>query len=218
LADYAKDIKDFLKLRLWQPLPGRAGQEKMIGHVIAIPRDPPANAKPSAVLCLLFPENDKLSVLLMKRMEDHTAHSGQVSFPGGRQEPTDKSLLETALRETHEEVGINPESVEILGPLSSIYIPVSNYNVFPFVGYMPEKPVCTPSRSEVARVLEVPLDVLFHPVRKEKRDVVSPAIKKVVPQVNAYVLEDDTVIWGATAMMLSELETILAERKQTKDY
>jgi 8-oxo-dGTP pyrophosphatase MutT (NUDIX family) len=200
-----------LGTRLQAPLPGRAAQEKMIGRVLPIPLVTPANARLSAVMCLLFEKAGRLSVILMQRMEDHTAHSGQVSFPGGKHEELDGSLLQTALREAWEEIGVGSENIQVLGALTSIYIPVSNFQVFPYIGVLKQDPEYKLNRTEVFRLLEVPLQELFHPDRKTRLDVVSPAIKKVIPNVNAYKLLDGTVIWGATAMILSELETLFSE-------
>jgi 8-oxo-dGTP pyrophosphatase MutT (NUDIX family) len=183
----------------------------MLGRVVPMPTAIPDNARLGGVLCLLFPVNGILNVLLMKRMEDGTAHSGQVSFPGGSKDPEDTDLTATALREAEEEVGIPRRSVQVLGALTSLYIPVSNFMVFPTVGFVAQLPPVTLSRNEVARTFEVPLDVLFHPGRKFKKDVVSPANGMTIKGVNAYVLPDETVIWGATAMILSELETIFDE-------
>ena len=123
-----------LREALLQPLPGAEAQEKMMGRVKSMPQEIPADARPSAVLCLLFPVNDEPHILFMKRKEDNTAHSGQVSFPGGRYEEQDANYKTTALREANEEVGILSSDVEILGALTSLYIPVSNFNVYPFVG------------------------------------------------------------------------------------
>ncbi len=183
----------------------------MMGRVVKMPATVPDNAKLSAVLCLLFPVDGELHVLLMKRKEDRTAHSGQVSFPGGRYDETDADLMATALREAKEEVGINEQEVEILGSLTSLYIPVSNFNVFPYVGFASERPEYNLSHNEVAYTLEVPVNELLHPGRKTVTDVVSPAVPDVIRQVRAYQLVDGTIIWGATAMMLSELEAVLGE-------
>ena len=182
-----------------------------MGRVVKMPATVPDNAKLSAVLCLLFPVDGELHVLLMKRKEDRTAHSGQVSFPGGRYDETDADLMATALREAKEEVGINEQEVEILGSLTSLYIPVSNFNVFPYVGFASERPEYNLSHNEVAYTLEVPVNELLHPGRKTVTDVVSPAVPDVIRQVRAYQLVDGTIIWGATAMMLSELEAVLGE-------
>ncbi len=196
---------------LQRPLPGRSAQERMMGRVLPHPIKVPEHARPSAVLCLLFPMNNELVMLLMKRREDKTAHSAQVSFPGGSYETTDADFKATALREAQEEVGIVSADVDILGALTPLYIPVSNFNVYPFVGYSAQRPKYNLSHNEVSYTIEVPLSSLLHPERKTVTDVVSPALPDVIRNVNAYKLEDGTIIWGATAMMISELETILDE-------
>lgn len=198
-----------LKEQLMAPLPGRAAQERMVGRVRVMPLTVPENARPSAVLCLLFPIADELHILLMKRKEDRTAHSGQVSFPGGRYEQHDADYKATALREANEEVGILPQEVEVLAPLTSLYIPVSNFNVYPYLGYTAMRPQYNLSHDEVSYIMEVPLRSLFHPGRKTVTDVLSPAAREVIKNVNAYQLEDGTIIWGATAMILSEIEAVV---------
>ena len=185
-----------------------------MGRVVSMPVKVPDNAMPSAVLCLLFPMNGTLHVLLMKRREDGHAHSGQVSFPGGRQETYDADLRATALREAQEEVGIVSADVDIVGALTPLYIPVSNFNVYPYVGYAANRPDYNLSRSEVSYTIEVPLDNLLHAERKTVTDVRSPVKPDLIRNVKAYKLEDGTIIWGATAMIISELETILAELAQ----
>jgi 8-oxo-dGTP pyrophosphatase MutT (NUDIX family) len=200
---------EWLKTRLQQPLPGLTAQELMAGRVLAMPLAVPANARPSAVLCLLFPVQDDLHILLMKRMADNGAHSGQISFPGGRQEPADADPKATALREANEEVGIMAAEVEVIGALTPLYIPVSNFLVYPFVGYTKERPAYNLSKHEVADIIEVPLSVLLHAGRKTVVDVTSPAVPQVIRNVKAYKLADGTIIWGATAMIISELEVVL---------
>ncbi|HXS38239.1 MAG TPA: CoA pyrophosphatase [Flavipsychrobacter sp.] len=208
--DYLQQI-DWLKKRLQQPLAGLNAQELMAARVLPMPIVIPENARPSAVLCLLFPVNDKLNVLLMKRKEDRSAHSAQISFPGGKQEHFDADLKATALREAQEEVGILSSEINILGALTPLYIPVSNFQVYPFVGFSEKKLTYNLSKSEVAYVVELPLNSLFHKDRKTITDVVSPATPDVIRKVKAYRLEDGTIIWGATAMILSELEVIMQE-------
>lgn len=192
-------------------LPGSKAQELMMGRVRAMPTVVPANARPSAVLCLIFPLNGEPHILFMKRREDNTPHSGQVSFPGGSYEQNDADYRATALREAQEEVGIMAREVDILGALTSLYIPVSNFNVYPYVGYSPQRPAYNLSQAEVSYILEVPVSDLFHPSRKEVTHVTSPAMPDVKLKVNAYVLQDSTIIWGATAMILSELEAVLRD-------
>lgn len=183
-----------------------------MGRVVTMPLQAPANARLSAVLCLLYPVDNELQLLLMKRREDKTAHSGQVSFPGGRHEAIDAGLMATALREAHEEVGIHSADVDMLGALTPLYIPVSNFHVYPYVGFLPERPAYNLSLNEVSYTIEVPLYSLLHAERKGIADVISPAIPDVIRKVKAYTLEDGTVIWGATAMIISELEVVLNER------
>ncbi|MBZ0097695.1 MAG: CoA pyrophosphatase, partial [Taibaiella sp.] len=117
------DIIEQLKLRLMQPLPGPAAQNRMASRVRPLPSELPEDARQSAVLALLFPLEEELNLMLIKRVEDGKPHSGQISFPGGRRDPEDESLQVTALRETFEEVGIPSSSIEILGKLSQLYIP-----------------------------------------------------------------------------------------------
>ncbi|XZF13121.1 NUDIX hydrolase [Chitinophagaceae bacterium MMS25-I14] len=205
-------FNDWLAYRLKQPLPGMRAQEKMAGRVLPMPEEIPADARSSAVLALLFPKEDLLNLLLIQRSVDGGAHSGQISFPGGRYELSDSSLEYTALRETNEEVGVDTASVSVLGALSRIYIPVSNFNVFPYVGFTPQKPnPYTLSRDEVADVLEIPLVQLFDPAHKTTADVRPSSRPGMLLRVPAYQLPDGPMIWGATAMILSELETVFEE-------
>ena len=159
----------------------------------------PAHARPSAVLCLIFPINGEPHILFMKRMEDNTPHSGQVSFPGGSYEQQDADYRTTALREAQEEVGIMAADVDIIGALTSLYIPVSNFNVYPYVGFAAQRPVYNLSRAEVSYILEVPVKELFHSTTKTVTHVTSPAMPDVKLKVNAYVLQDSTIIWGANS-------------------
>lgn len=201
----------WLRQRLDAPLPGIHAQERMTGRVIAMPRAVPAHARVGAVLCLMYPHQDSLHVLLMKRREDRSAHSGQVSFPGGRHEQEDGSYMATALREAHEEVGVLPADVDVLGGLTSLYIPVSNFNVFPYVGFMSQRPDLRLSEAEVSYTIETPFHQLLDDGRKIITDVHSPAVSGKIKNVKAYRLDDGTIIWGATAMIISELETIVKE-------
>jgi len=199
---------DWLRERLKTPLPGFEAQELMAARVKPMPFQIPDNARPSAVLISLFYIGDTLHTLLIKRTDDGKAHSGQVSFPGGRFEKTDESLTHTALREAYEEVGILSESVEILGGLTPLYIPVSNFMVHPFIGFLSQRPEYVISHNEVARIIELPIDELLHPERKTSAEVTSAADKDFRRVVPAYKLLDESVIWGATAMIISEMQVL----------
>lgn len=203
-----RGIIDRLKRQLVEPLPGRAAQERMTGRLRPLPDIIPDNAKDSAVLQLLFPLNNELHLLLMRRTEDGRAHSGQISFPGGRHEPQDASFMMTALREAEEEVGIVASEVEVLGALTPLYIPVSYFMVHPFVAWSERRPDYLPSKSEVSQIIEVPIAHLFSAGNKITTEVKPSSMPGVVFNVPAYSLPDGNFIWGATAMMLAELEAV----------
>lgn len=203
---------NWLAQRLQKPLPGFEAQRRMIGRVLPMPPSIPETARLSAVLGLLFPDGEgDLKVLLIRRTEDGHAHSGQISFPGGRKDEEDETLLHTALREAEEEVGIAATNIQIIGQLSSIYIPVSNFHVFPYLGYLNEPPKIVANNLEVAYTIEVSLNDFLKEEFKTITTVTSPADKSFIRKVNAYQLHDGGIIWGATAMILSELEVIYAE-------
>jgi 8-oxo-dGTP pyrophosphatase MutT (NUDIX family) len=176
-----------------------------------MPDEIPADARQGAVLALLYPIEELLNLLLIRRTTDGGAHSGQVSFPGGKRDPEDADLLATALREAQEEVGLMACDVDVIGALSPLYIPVSNFHVHPFIAYTQQRPDHILSAAEVEHVIEVPITELFHPERITKVVVTSPSDKTFIRKVPAYKLHDDTVIWGATAMMISELQMLLEE-------
>lgn len=204
-----KEHIEQLQQRLQQPLPGIAAQNKMASRVRELPLHVPDDARESAVLALLFPRNGELNLLLIKRIEDGKPHGGQISFPGGRKDPEDESLQITALRETHEEVGIPSTDIEILGQLSSLYIPVSNSNVFPFIGYTPQQPEYILSVNEVQYTLEVPIVKLFQPERKSVKNITPSSFPDIIIKAPVYEWDNNHTIWGATAMMLAELEDIM---------
>lgn len=211
-----EQLVHWLKERLKQPLPGKEAQERMTGRVLPMPDEIPEHARQGAVLALLCPVNGALSLLLIRRTADGGAHSGQIGFPGGKAEKTDADLLATALREAQEEVGLLACDIDVIGALSSLYIPVSNFNVHPFIAYTDKKPDYILSAIEVESVLEVPVADLFHPERITKAVVTSPADKSFIRKVPAYKLDDDTIIWGATAMMISELQMLLEEFEKNR--
>jgi len=190
-----------------EKLPGESAQLKMAP---AFRGDFPEKGDPlhAAVLIVLYPVGEELHVLFMKRNEYDGPHSGQVSFPGGAWEPQDHNLEQTAIRETREEMGIE-EYLEILGALTPLHIPVSNFLVFPFVAWLDKTPRFEPDRSEVQYVIEVPLKMLLDPVTRDSETIYhhNQAIQAPFYQVGK------EKIWGATAMMLSEFLE-LASRKQ----
>ena len=167
----------------------------------------PPNAKQSSVLVLFYPYQNDIGILLIKRAKDQSVHSRQISFPGGKKEDTDTDLKETALRETFEEVGIATEKVTIIGSLSKLYIPPSNFDVYPHVGYINYDPVLN-TNSEVEKVLKVKLSELTDPNLLIEKSVKGRDGQQ--HEVPCYFIQNE-IIWGATAMMLSELIAIILE-------
>ncbi|MCA9997034.1 MAG: CoA pyrophosphatase [Anaerolineales bacterium] len=162
----------------------------------------PGKPRVGGVLALLYDCHDQINVVLTRRRDDLNAHAGQISFPGGRNEPPEP-LLTTALRETYEEVGIAPDVVQVLGALTPIYIPPSDYEVHPFVAWYTNGrcPTFLPAPREVAEILEVPLTHLLDPAirQHEAREIMGHRLN--VP----FFAVAEHKVWGATAVMLSEL-------------
>ena len=199
---------DCLQRNLAAALPGRPAQALMAPlprpgwHPDDRPDDP---ARLSGVLVLLYSMNGRLNVPLILRPTYDGTHSGQVAFPGGGFEKGDRDLTDTALRETHEELGIAPKDVQVLGVLTELYIRPSNYEVYPTVGRLKAKPVFRPEPSEVAQLLEVPLAALLDPTNQRREQWQLADRSALVPY---YAIQSQT-IWGATAMILSELLAVV---------
>ena len=196
--------------RLAKPLPGAEAQYRMAPfgrqEQLRSARQH-GNFRPSAVLILLYPKPEPHFVLTL-RHRYRGMHSGQVSLPGGRVEPEDKDLKHTALRETEEEVGVPKKRIEVLGQLTTLPIPVSRFEVHPFVGAIHEVPVLVPEAKEVARIIETPLHLLTDPAtRKQTKMDLMRYPDVTVP----YFAIDGETVWGATAMILSEFAEILKD-------
>jgi 8-oxo-dGTP pyrophosphatase MutT (NUDIX family) len=162
--------------------------------------------KQSAVLILLWPQNDSWRCLLIRRPDYEGVHSGQMAFPGGRKEEGDTSLLQTAIRETWEEIGVQIPENEIVGALSPLYIPVSNFLVYPFVACVSRKPVFNPAPEEVQELVDFDLFELLDETKvKRKARLMKPGLKAEAP----YYDIEGREVWGATGMMLSELSDVL---------
>lgn len=166
----------------------------------------PDNAMESAVLILLYPHNNKLHTVVILRNEYDGAHSGQISLPGGKAEKSDIDFKHTALREAEEEIGIIPAEMEIIGQLTRFYVRPSNFIIYPFIAYCPYRPDFHPDATEVQRIIEIDI---FAEINPEKM-VTKTIIFKNSLQVNAPGFEiSGEFMWGATAMIFSELIHIL---------
>ncbi|WP_116787233.1 NUDIX hydrolase [Flavobacterium psychrotrophum] len=164
------------------------------------------NPRNSAVMMLFYPKDREATIVLTKRNTYAGVHSAQISFPGGKAELTDKDLAYTALRETEEEIGLEPKDIHIVMPFTKIYIPPSNFLVSPFLGLMQHEPVFKPDPTEVAEIIELPLDLLLDDAIVRNVQLKTSFGDGIdVPAFNV----GNHIVWGATAMILSELkETI----------
>lgn len=201
--------KEVLSQKLNGQLPGAVAQLRMAPTVRFVGQKFPdqSQARRSSVLILLHHRADSVFFPLIQRPVYNGAHSGQIGLPGGKSEPHDQSAEDTALRETREELGIDASAVEILGKLTQIYIPVSNFIVEPFVGWWHSPAEFNPDAKEVAQILQFPLPYLVQP---EAKGEFTYQINDIAITAPCYFL-DDKKIWGATAMILSELKEILLQ-------
>jgi 8-oxo-dGTP pyrophosphatase MutT (NUDIX family) len=154
----------------------------------------------AAVLVPLFETDGDVSVVLTKRTEAMPSHRGEIAFPGGKHDPVlDPDLRATALREAYEEIGLDPEEVDVVARLEGISTVASRFVITPFVGFLPGRPLLAPNPREVDRVLDVSLSELMADgvYREERWDAGKQAL-----DVQFYELTDETV-WGATARILT---------------
>lgn len=198
-----------LENRLQQPLPGMEAQFKMASQ-FRLPIDMEqydlSKARKGAVLILLYPHQDKINTVLTLRPSYDGVHSGQVSFPGGKLEPEDESLAAAALREAEEEVGLDRNEIKLIGNLSNLYIPPSNFLVSPFVGIMDKKPLLKKDDREVEKIIEVPITYFLDESIKGRK-MITP--REFVSFETPYYDVEGHTVWGATAMMLSEMMELI---------
>jgi 8-oxo-dGTP pyrophosphatase MutT (NUDIX family) len=166
----------------------------------------PSHAVESAVLILLYPLKNRLHTVVILRNEYDGAHSGQISLPGGKKEESDVDFKTTALREAQEEIGIIPEKLEIVGQLSPFYVRPSNFIVYPFIAFQPEQPIFSADTTEVQRIIEIDLQNETTYEKIEKRTLTFKNNFQVVAP--GFVVGNE-FMWGATAMIFSELIHVL---------
>ncbi len=202
------DFRNWLEGRMLS-LPGHKAQDRMSSRSRLsiqeyLERNP--DYRTSAVMLLLFPSGDSISSLLIERPSYEGVHSGQLALPGGRSEETDEDIVHTAIRETFEEVGVRVLREQVIGPLTPIYIPPSRFLVHPFVAFLNERPEFIPDEREVESLLEVNLSLLLDEEVKQRRRITIG--DNMFLEAPCYVI-GDKILWGATAMMFSEMEAIL---------
>jgi len=209
------------KLRVWDigavesvlrdPLPGPEVQFRMTGLPgdLRFPyQDFEATALKAGIMLLLYPRDGVPHLVFIQRTATVEHHKHQISFPGGRIEEGE-DFERAALRETREEIGVDPDLIRVIGRLTPLYIPPSNFCVYPVVGAAAEAPSFTPDPGEVAGIIEVPLPHLLDPgsIRSERRFILGA--ERDVP----YYGFGPHMIWGATAMVLAEFLEILKSRR-----
>lgn len=187
-----EEVVFFLERKLKKKLPGRDGQILMAPTPVDEARfmaDGPDNARKGAVLLLLYPGLKGCVVPFIKRPVYQGIHSAQVSFPGA----SDGSLQMTALRETQEEIGVDREKIELIGQLSNLFIPPSNFLISPYIGFIRDQPVFTPNPREVDRIIHCEFSLLMDKkIRKKK----SLTIQKDYTVIAPYFEIDQEVVWG----------------------
>ena len=200
---------DKVKRRLENTLPGWEAQKLMSPIKGAKYRHTPPNAKKAAVMLLLHPNKEgDLSLFYIKRTQHNPQdkHGGQISFPGGQVDAGDTDYTFTALRETHEEIGINPQEIEVLGQLTPLYVFASNFYVQPVVGYLPFNPSLQLQESEVQYVIVSSLTTLQDTNTIKTMDF---SFRGFTARNMPYYSLEGEVLWGATAMMTSEFLAVI---------
>ncbi len=191
-------------------LPGIREHLKMTPYR-ALTKAVPAKRREGAVLLLLFQRNGEWYFPLMQRHDYEGVHANQISFPGGKSEKEDTSKYETALRETKEEIGIEPHKIEWIGELSEIYIPPSNFLVSAFVGCYTEEPFFVKEEKEVKEIIEVRVSDLLKPeIVKETQVTVQGGLKLKTP----FLELNNQVVWGATAAILAEFKALVLAQNE----
>ena len=201
-------IKALTKM-LRRDLPGKSAQQKMMITPNRFPTENQENEGiPASILLLLYPLEGEWFFFLTKRSQNVEHHKGQISFPGGVVEKNE-SNINAAIRETNEEIGVDKDVIKIIGNLTPLYIPVSNFHISPYVGWTEEKPHTKVQDAEVKRVFSVSInDLVLERNLKTKKDFFSNKSVKV-----PYFDLNGETVWGATSMILSEFKFILRNMK-----
>ncbi len=197
-----------VKRALSLPLPGREAHLRMSTRPRPGDRPPfdDREFRDGAVLALIYPALDALYLPLTKRTDSVASHKGHISLPGGAREG-DETLVQTALREAREEIGVSLPTESVIGTLSVIHVPVSGYRVTPFVAEAYTRPSFRPDPTEVEEIIELPLQLILDKDAVETEWQTHGGIRMLVPHYRHGVHK----IWGATAMILSEFAEVLAK-------
>ncbi|MBN1819264.1 MAG: CoA pyrophosphatase [Prolixibacteraceae bacterium] len=202
-----ENIIQKLKLAITGKLPGKISHVKMLppGRQLEILPEDKSFLKKSSVLIILYPDKTAINCILIKRPANMKNHAGQIAFPGGEIDKSDKNAFEAALREANEEVGIDPGSIEIIGQLSEFYVHISSFLIFPYIGWCNKTPDLSPNRNEVDKIIDFPLSNYISDNKASCCNIQTVTGNLNVP---CYKYKGE-IIWGATAMILTELLDLL---------
>lgn len=197
------DLRLQIQSELSSELPGSLAHRKMAPDASRLDYTIPHDAVQAAVLLLIYQKEGSLKIPLIKRRSNNEQdlHKGQISFPGGKKDPVDQTMADTALRECSEEIGVRPENIQMLGALSSLYIPVSGFLVFPFVAWHDHEVSFERQESEVESIIEIPIDELM---KSSNRGIKIFQFDNGPDRTFPVLKLQDEIIWGATAMILEE--------------
>ncbi len=199
------NLVSLLKRKLTSVLPGAEAQELMAPSFRNDYEVDKHLLRESGVLLLLYPKNNLPHFVLIKRSSQLRTHKGQISFPGGKKDPTDSSLYHTAVRETYEEIGVSENEIELVGALTPLFIPISNFMVYPYVAYAKKELLFDLNFMEVEAIFEIPIRKLLDEsiITKESWE------KKGKSYIRPFFDIEGQKVWGATAMIISEFRQLL---------
>lgn len=207
------DFQDFLRIVPHLSAVNLPGEE---AHNIMVPAErieiirklnfDQIKPKNAGVMMLVYPKEGITHLVLIVRNSYKGVHSSQIAFPGGKYEKEDTDFMQTALRETYEEIGIRQDKIEVLKAFTHLYIPPSNFMVYPFLGISRDEIDFYPDPNEVADIIELPLATFLSESMVIKAEMTTSYAKSI--EVPAFKIEEH-IVWGATAMMLSELKIVL---------
>jgi len=203
-----KEFAEKLRIEISYGLPGTEVQWALASsdrRMKGFPRFPRDDSKAAAVMILLYPKDDHIHTAFIQRPAYDGVHGGQISFPGGKKEASDSDLIQTAIREASEEIGVNSYEINVISTLTPLYIPVSNIVVTPVIGWMEKQPVFIRQEKEVVFIIEADIRTLIDPSNIKTKPF---KIRGEMIDIKYFDYKDN-VIWGATAMILHELFTIL---------
>lgn len=210
------DLAERLKHATNQSLPGSEAHKRMAFKGRSAEFNPPANSRKAGVMILIYPKENHPHILYIRRKSiDGDVHKGQISFPGGKIEESDQDdLINTAIRETHEEVGVLIPRNNIISSLTPLYIPISNFQVFPTLAYITKTPSYIIQETELDDVIEIPLEYIANESIIAQREIKTSSgfLLKDVPYYDLY----GQVLWGATAMITAEFLALLKRSSPLK--